>query len=194
MYPMSATQIGRKIGGLGAAETNLLLKERGFLEGEACDYWPTEKGKEYTTIESFHAGTGGYAQYNRYWTTIKYNPEILDAIGEVSPEDKVRLSEAVREHRKAAHERNFGIDTEDPIETLPVEESEPEGGENPVADAIGAAVLTIAAVYLAKKVYDVAAPKARSWWTNKVAPKLEILKKRKGEDAETEPSPNEIED
>lgn len=194
MYPMSATQIGRKIGGLGAAETNLLLKERGFLEGEACDYWPTEKGKEYTTIESFHAGTGGYAQYNRYWMTIKYNPEILDAIGEVTPEDKVRLSEAVREHRKAAHERNFGIDTEDPIETLPVEESEPEGGENPVADAIGAAVLTIAAVYLAKKVYDVAAPKARSWWTNKVAPKLESLKKRKGEDAETEPSPDEIED
>lgn len=194
MYPMSATQIGRKIGGLGAAETNLLLKERGFLEGEACDYWPTEKGKEYTTIESFHAGTGGYAQYNRYWTTIKYNPEILDAIGEVTPEDKVRLSEAVREHRKAAHERNFGIDTEDPIETLPVEESEPEGGENPVADAIGAAVLTIAAVYLAKKVYDVAAPKARSWWTNKVAPKLESLKKRKGEDANPESSPDEIED
>lgn len=59
MYPMSATQIGRKIGGLGAAETNLLLKERGFLEGEACDYWPTEKGEEFTTIESFHAGTGG---------------------------------------------------------------------------------------------------------------------------------------
>lgn len=194
MYPMSATQIGRKIGGLGAAETNLLLKERGFLEGEACDYWPTEKGEEYTTIESFHAGTGGYAQYNRYWTPIKYNPEILDAIGEVTPEDKVRLSEAAREHRKAAYERNFGIDTEDPIETLPVEELEPENGKGPVADAIGAAVLAIAVVYLAKKTYDVAAPKARSWWANKVTPKIERWKKGKGEDTESESSPDEIED
>lgn len=194
MYPMSATQIGRKIGGLGAAETNLLLKERGFLEGEACDYWPTEKGEEYATVEDFHAGTGGYAQYNRYWTTIKYNPEILDAIGEVAPEDKIRLSEAVREHRKAAYERNFGIGTEEPIETPALDEPEPESGEDPVADAIGAAVLTIAAVYLAKKVYDVAAPKARSWWTNKIAPKLESLKKEKDEDTKTESSLDEIDD
>lgn len=194
MYPMSATQIGRKIGGLGAAETNLLLKERGFLEGEACDYWPTEKGEEYATVEDFHAGTGGHAQYNRYWTTIKYNPEILDAIGEVTPEDKIRLSEAVREHRKAAYERNFGIGTEEPIETPALDEPEPESGEDPVADAVGAAVLTIAAVYLAKKVYDVAAPKARSWWTNKIAPKLESLKKEKDEDTKTESSLDEIDD
>ena len=192
MYPMSATQIGRKIGGMTGEETNLLLKERGFLDGEACDYWPTEKGEEYAIVEDFHAGTGGYAQYNRYWSETRYKPEIMDVIGEVTLEDRLRLSEAVREHRKAAHKRNFGIDTEDPIETPPVEEPEPEGEEDPVADAIGAAVLTIAAVYLAKKVYDVAAPKARSWWTNKVAPKIESLKKGKGEDAETEPSPDEI--
>lgn len=194
MYPMSATQIGRKIGGMTGEETNLLLKERGFLDGEACDYWPTEKGEEYAIVEDFHAGTGGYAQYNSYWSKTRYKPEIMDVIGEVTLEDKLRLSEAVREHRKAAHRRNFGIDKEDPIETLPVEEPEPEGREDPVADAIGAAVLTIAVVYLAKKAYDVAAPKARSWWADKVTPKIERWKKEKGEDTESESSPDEIED
>lgn len=194
MYLMSATKIGRKIGGMTGEETNLLLKERGFLDGEACDYWPTEKGEEYAIVEDFHAGTGGYAQYNRYWSETRYKPEILDAIGEVTLDDKLRLSEAVREHRKAAHKRNFGIDKEDPIETLPVEEPEPEGGEDPVADAIGAAVLAIAVVYLAKKAYDVAAPKARSWWADKVTPKIESWKKEEGEDTESESSPDEIED
>lgn len=193
MYLMSATKIGRKIGGMTGEETNLLLKERGFLDGEACDYWPTEKGEEYAIVEDFHAGTGGYAQYNRYWSETRYKPEILDAIGEVTLDDKLRLSEAVREHRKAAHKRNFGIDKEDPIETLPVEEPEPEGGEDPVADAIGAAVLAIAVVYLAKKAYDVAAPKARSWWADKVTPKIESWKKEEGEDTESESSPDEIE-
>lgn len=194
MYPMSATQIGRKIGGMTGEETNLLLKERGFLDGEACDYWPTEKGEEYAIVEDFHAGTGGYAQYNRYWSKTRYKPEIMDAIGEVTLEDKLRLSEEVREHRKAAHKRNFGIDKEDPIETLPVEEPEPEGGEDRVADAIGAAVLAITVVYLAKKAYDVAAPKARSWWADKVTPKIKHWKKEKGEDTESESSPDEIED
>lgn len=194
MYPMSATQIGRKIGGMTGAETNLLLKERGFLDGEACDYWPTEKGEEYAIVKDFHAGTEGYAQYNRYWSETRYKPEIMDAIGEVTLEDKLRLSEAVREHRKAAHERNFGISAEEPIETPPVEETEPEGGKDPVADAIGAAVLAIAVVCLAKKAYDVAAPKARSWWEDKVAPKNKSWKKEKGEDTKPEPSPDGIED
>ena len=194
MYPMNATQIGRKIGGLSAAETNLLLKERGFLEGEACDYWPTAKGEEYAIVEDFHAGTGGYDWYNRYWTTVKYKPEIMDAIGEVSPEDKVRLSEAAREHREAAHRRNFGLDKEDPADEPLVEDPAPEDGNDPVADAIGAAVLGVVAVCFAKKVYDVAVPKARSWWTEKVAPKFESWRKEKGEDTEPESSPNEIDD
>ena len=193
MYPMSATQIGREIGGMTGEETNLLLKERGFLDGEACDYWPTEKGEEYATVKNFHAGTGGYAQYNSYWSETRYKPEIMDAIGEVTLEDKLRLSEAVREHRKAAHRRNFGLDKEDPEESPLVEDPVSEDENDPVAGAIGAAVLGIAAVYLVKKVYDVAAPKARSWWTDKVAPKIESWRKEKGEDTESESSPDEIE-
>ena len=70
----SARTLGREFGKT-AQEMNLLLKEHGYLGGEPGAYDLTEKGARYGQEQDHHRGTGGYAHYNRYWTTRTWNDE-----------------------------------------------------------------------------------------------------------------------
>lgn len=86
----SARVLGQDYG-LNAQEMNRVLKKFGFLEGTPGDYAPTEKAMPYVKTEHFHRGTGGYAHYNRYWSTRTFDDSIKDHLN-VTPEliDEVR--------------------------------------------------------------------------------------------------------
>jgi hypothetical protein len=70
----SARTLGREVGKT-AQEVNSLLKEHGYLYGEPGAYGLTEKGGQYAQEQDHHRGTGGYAHYNRDWTTRTWNDE-----------------------------------------------------------------------------------------------------------------------
>lgn len=70
----SARILGQEFGKT-AQEMNSLLKKHGYLDGEPSAYGLTEKGAEYGQELDHHRGTGGYAHYNRDWTTRTWNDE-----------------------------------------------------------------------------------------------------------------------
>ena len=85
---------------LNAQEMNYILNKEGFLDGEPGDYFPSEMGKQYATQKDFHRGTGGYAQYNRYWTTTTWDDSIKDAL-HITPELKAEARKAIADrHRR----------------------------------------------------------------------------------------------
>lgn len=68
----SARVIGWEFG-KSAREMNALLKEHGYLDGQPGAYELTEKGSRYARERYEHRGVGGYAHYNRDWTTRSWN-------------------------------------------------------------------------------------------------------------------------
>ena len=87
---VSATVLGKNYGVTGE-EMNRILVKQGFLTGQPCNYSVTEKALEYAIEKDFHKGTGGYSQYNRYWTTRTFDDSIKKAL-DVTP----KLIEDVR--------------------------------------------------------------------------------------------------
>lgn len=85
--------------GLNAQEMNLLLKNEGFLDGDAGDYVVTPKGAPFAIEKDFHRGFGGYDFYNRYWTQRTWDESIKDVL-EVTPEKKQMVRDAVAMARK----------------------------------------------------------------------------------------------
>lgn len=71
----SARILGKDYG-LTAQEMNQLLKDQGFLDGNPGEYFVTEKGAPFAKEIDFHRGSGGYAQYNRYWTERTWDESI----------------------------------------------------------------------------------------------------------------------
>jgi len=80
--------------GLTAQEMNFVLKEEGFLEGESGNYVITEKGEEYANEQDHHQGTGGYAHYNRYWTTRTWDDGITDELN-ITEDRKNEIRQAI---------------------------------------------------------------------------------------------------
>lgn len=102
---MSARLIGQELG-LTAQETNVLLKRRGFLDGEPGNYSPTDKGAKYVVEKSFHRGTGGYDRYNRYWEQRTFDESILEELKDITPELKKEIrSEVALRRANQAKER-----------------------------------------------------------------------------------------
>ena len=90
---------------------NRVLVRNGFLEGEPGDYTPTEKAEPYVEEKYYHRGCGGYAFYNRSWTTRTYDPSIIDelniddeVIEDVRAEVRELRTARQAERRKAAEE------------------------------------------------------------------------------------------
>ena len=81
---VSARILGQDYG-LTAQEMNRVLAKLGFLTGSPGDYSPTAKALQYAVEKDFHRGTGGYACYNRYWTTRTFDDSIKDVL-DVTPE------------------------------------------------------------------------------------------------------------
>lgn len=76
--------------GRSAREMNQLLKDHGYLYGEAGAYGLTEKGQQYGEEQYHSRGTGGYAHYNRNWETRTWSDETAAALMadmEASPVD-----------------------------------------------------------------------------------------------------------
>lgn len=80
---LSASRLGAEYG-LTGEEMNRALAKLGFLKGNPGDYDLTPLGHAYATTKDFHRGTGGYAHYNRYWSTRSYDDSIKDAINMTS--------------------------------------------------------------------------------------------------------------
>lgn len=76
---VSARILGQDYG-LTAEEMNRVLVKLGFLQGTPGDYSVTQKALQYVVEKDFHRGTGGYASYNRYWTTRTFDDSIKDAL------------------------------------------------------------------------------------------------------------------
>ena len=80
---LSASRLGAEYG-LTGEEMNRALAKLGFLKGNPGDYDLTSLGHAYATTKDFHRGTGGYAHYNRYWSTRSYDESIKEAINMTS--------------------------------------------------------------------------------------------------------------
>lgn len=93
---VSARILGQEYG-LTGEEMNRLLLKRGILSGEPGSYDLTAKGLKYAVSKDFHRGNGGYAQYNRYWTTRTYDDsikEILNVTNDVIAEVRKEVADA----------------------------------------------------------------------------------------------------
>lgn len=76
---VSARILGQDYG-LTAEEMNRVLVKQGFLQGTPGNYSMTQKALQYAVEKSFHRGTGGYACYNRYWSTRTFDDSIKEAL------------------------------------------------------------------------------------------------------------------
>jgi len=78
---MTATQLGRLLG-LGAAATNLLLRDHGFVEGHPGAWIATERGKPFANALGDGNGNGndhgGYAA--RSWNWLAWSDDILPVL------------------------------------------------------------------------------------------------------------------
>lgn len=178
--------------GLSAQEMNYVLKEKGFLEGDAGDYGVTEQGRPFAEEQDFHRGTGGYAQYNRYWTTRSWDEGIADVL-DVTDEDKSAARAAVAATRKQQWDEIKTARAEADARFLASQQEDKEDEEESSyyssgdssdddSDAAGLALIIGGLVVIGYGVYK-ATPVVINWWKTKVAPKLskkkELAEERK---------------
>ena len=161
---------------LNAQEMNYILNKEGFLDGEPGEYFPSEMGKQYATQKDFHRGTGGYAQYNRYWTTTTWDDSIEDVL-HITPELKAEARKAVADRRKMltdarraaseAAEQRFR-EAQENFQTAISNNGDTDESSNGANGWViaGGLLLLAAGAYGVYK----AAPHVKHWWDNKVVP------------------------
>ncbi|MFI5820194.1 hypothetical protein ACIA8I_13885 [Streptomyces rishiriensis] len=180
----SARVLGQSYG-LTAQEMNFILKEEGFLDGEPGNYSVTEKGKEYADEQHHSRGTGGYAQYNRAWSTTTWNDEIANEL-EITDERKREIRQAISDaRRKAGESDNVDADAADESDGTDGDESH---------DSNGALVAAVGALLLAASAYGVyrAVPYVKRFLNDKALPGIKNVKDRvwmkgkAGEEADSE--------
>ena len=103
---ISARVLGKEYG-LTAEEMNRVLAKLGFLNGTPGNYSIAPKALQYAVEKDFHRGTGGYAHYNRYWTTRTFDDsikEVLNVSGDLVREvrNEMSLERAARYAAQAA--------------------------------------------------------------------------------------------
>ena len=97
---LSAKRLGEKIG-LTSEQTNILLQEAGFQNGQPGDYSVTEKGKKYVEEKSWDNGYGGYAA--RGYSYNEWDESILDELN-TNPENLEYIRDLTAERRKKRKE------------------------------------------------------------------------------------------
>ena len=93
---LSAKRLGEKIN-LTAEQTNVLLKESGYHEGEPGDYIITDKGRPYMEEKSWDNGHGGYAA--RGYSYNEWDESIIDEL-DTSSENLQRIRDLTAQIRK----------------------------------------------------------------------------------------------
>lgn len=99
---LSAKRLGEYLG-LTSEQTNVLLKERGFLDGEPGNYYPTEKGKQLCIERGDDNGYGGYAF--RGWNWIEWDESMLNLLA-ITPEERNAIIQKASEQRLARRREN----------------------------------------------------------------------------------------
>ena len=94
---LSSRRLGEKIG-LTAEQTNVLLKESGYLDGTAGDYVITDKGKDFLTeVKSWDNGYGGYAR--RGYEYNEWDENIIKSL-DTSSENLERIRNLTTQRRR----------------------------------------------------------------------------------------------
>lgn len=155
---------------LTAQEMNFVLKEEGYLDGEPGGYTVTEKGEKYAEERDYHRGTGGYAHYNRYWTTRTWNDEIQDEIN-ITEERRREIRQAFALAKQKANEQEE--------EDTGVEYYE-NSDENTSESNTDALVIAVGAFLAAATTYGIykASPHIKLWWRETAVPGLKKAKNK----------------
>ncbi len=169
----SARILGQEFG-LTAQEMNFVLKEGGYLVGEPGNYFVTEKGEKYAEEQDHHRGTGGYAHYNRYWTTRTWDDGIADEL-DITAERKREIREAISLAKQKLNKPEDNNLADDYNSYGNGNEYVGVADDNDNKDALFAAV---GALLLAASAYGVykAAPHIKRWWNDKAVPGLKKMK------------------
>lgn len=185
----SARVLGQEYG-LTAQEMNFVLKEEGYLDGEPGNYFVTEKGEKYAKEQDHHRGTGGYAHYNRYWTTRTWDDGIVDEL-DITAERKREIREAIslaKQKLNKSEDNNLAGDYNSyGNEYVGVAD------DNDSEDDLDAAVGVLLLAASAYGVYKVA-PHVKRWWNDKAVPGLKKMKNKiagKEEKTDEEPETDE---
>lgn len=99
---LSARELGYRLH-LTAQETNVLLKEEGFLEGEPGNYRATAKAEPYVSKRGWHNGYGGHAA--RGYSIYVWDKSILRQIDTRKPR-LGQIRQKTAEHRKRQRLKN----------------------------------------------------------------------------------------
>lgn len=93
---LSARELGYRLH-LTAQETNVFLKEEGFLEGKPGNYRATAKAEPYVSRKDWHNGYGGYAA--RGYSINIWNKSIMRQL-DTNKERLDQIRQKTAEHRK----------------------------------------------------------------------------------------------
>jgi len=148
----SARLLGQDYGMTGR-EMNVLLKQEGYLDGVPGDYNVTEKGSMFAAEKDYHRGTGGYAQYNRYWSERTWDDNIVDEL-DITPEKIRNVRDSISYARNNPNIEVY--DGTDAFDSLPDDAGKAAGS---LATIITVGIISgaaIAAVYFA--------PRIKLWW------------------------------
>jgi hypothetical protein len=167
---MSARVLGQAFG-LTAQELNYALKEAGFLSGKPGMYSVTEKGAKFVAEEDHSRGTGGYAHFNREWTTRTWDDSVageLDLTDDRKREIRQAVSAARRAVRAASRSEAAVVDTST---------NRAVDARGSASDALAKTVGTLLASVTVYGIYK-AVPHVRRLWSERAAPGLKDLKDR----------------
>lgn len=188
----SARVLGQEYG-LTAQEMNFVLKEEGYLDGEPGNYLVTEKGEKYAKEQDHHRGTGGYAHYNRYWTTRTWDDGIASEL-DITAERKKEIREAIS---LAKQNLNKSEDNNSADDYNSYENGSEYVGVADDNDDMDALVAAVGVLLLAASAYGVnkAAPHIKRWWNVSAVPGLKKMKNKiAGKEEKMDEEPETIEE
>lgn len=165
--------------GLNSQEMNILLRDEGYFEGEPGDWRLTEKGQAHANQQHWDVSSPMHAGY----VTTRWDDEVLEDIGPVSPERKrgIRDEIAARraEQRRQREERRVECEGEDE-DNLGNSDYVMANDEDIDIDgkAVGITVVVIAGGILLVKGIKKAKPHVEKWWGETAQPRLSAVKER----------------
>ena len=161
---MSTAGLGRELG-LNSQETNILLRDEGYQKGEPGDWTLTEKGREHATQQHWGVSSSMHAGY----LTTRWDDEVLEDIGTVSPERKQQIDDEISARRaeqlRQRKERQAELENrsdEDAIDSK----------------AVGVVAAVVAGGILVAKGAKWAKPRVEKWWEETAHPKLTATKEK----------------
>ena len=174
----STAGLGRDLG-LNSQEMNILLRDKGYLEGEPGDWKLTDKGREHAEQQHWDVPSSGHAGY----VTTRWDDSVREDIGEVSPECKQRIDDEISarraEQRRQRQERQAELESgsADVTDESIYGHDDDEGAEID-GKAAGIIIAAIAGGYLLVRGAKWAKPRVERWWNETAQPKLVVTKEK----------------